>query len=248
MVGILEDKKSSALGYEKTHPANIDTLAFQLSVLLICYGITFLYMKYILVHLKGLPVIGVLSAWGLFFFHGLIVATIVRLFINKIGLGHMLSVRLQKHITGAAVDVLLVASFMSVSFQVLTKYFGPIVVVSVGILITTFFFIWFFGRKLTQLGPERMIAQLGCCTSATANGLLLLRILDPDYTTSVSMELAFLNVAILFTAGIPLFLIAPAVPNLGFMKIMVFYGLYTLFCFGAVWFLGRNKGDEVAQT
>jgi hypothetical protein len=62
------------------------------------------------------------------------------------------------------------------------------------------------------------------------------------------MELAFFNVAILFTAGIPLFFIAPAVPNLGFMKIMVFYGLYTLFCLGAIWFLGRNKGDEVAQT
>ncbi len=248
LVGILEDKKSSALGHEKTHPANIDTLAFQLSILFICYGITFLYMKYILVHLKGIPMIGVLSAWGLFFFHGLIVATIVRLFINKIGLGHMLSVRLQKHITGAAVDVLLVASFMSVSFQVLTKYFGPIVVVSLGILITTFLYIWFFGRKLTQLGPERMIAQLGCCTGATANGLLLLRIMDPDYTTSVSMELAFFNVAILFTAGIPLFVIGPNVPNFGLMKVMVFYGLYSLFCFGAVWFLGRKKGDEVAQT
>ena len=125
----------------------------------------------------------------------------------------MLSVRLQKHITGAAVDVLLVASFMSVSFQVLTTYFGPIVVVSVGILITTFLYIWFFGRKLTQLGPERMIFQLGCCNGATVNGVLLLRILDPDYTTSVSMERAFFNVAILFAAGVPLFFIAPNVLN-----------------------------------
>jgi ESS family glutamate:Na+ symporter len=248
LIGILEDKKSSSLGHEKTHPANIDTLAFQLSILFICYGITFLYMKYVLAHLKGMPIIGVLSAWGLFFFHGLIVATIVRLLINKIGLGHMLSPRLQKHITGTAVDILLVASFMSVSFQVLTKYLGPIMVVSLGILVTTFLFIWFFGRKLTELGPERMIAQLGCCTGATANGLLLLRILDPDYTTSVSMELAFFNVAILFTAGAPLFVIAPNVPNMSFGQIMGFYGLYSLFCFGAIWYLGRKKGDAVVQT
>ena len=241
LVGILEDKKSSSLGHEKTHPANIDTLAFQLSVLFICYGITFLYMKYILAHLKGLPVVGVLSAWGLFFFHGLVVATIVRLLINKIGLGHMLSVRLQKHITGAAVDFLLVASFMSVSFQVLTTYIGPIVVVSFGILLTTFFYIWFFGRKLSRLGPERMVAQLGCCTGATANGLLLLRILDPDYTTGVSMELAFFNIAILFTAGIPMFLIAPNVPNMGFMQIIGLYSLYTIFCLAVVWFLGRGR-------
>ncbi|MGD8258371.1 MAG: sodium/glutamate symporter, partial [Desulfobacterales bacterium] len=93
LVGILENKKASSLGYEKTHPANIDTMAFQLSILFICYGITFLYMKYVLIHIKGVPFIGILSAWGLFFFHGLIVATIVRLIINKIGLGHMLSSR-----------------------------------------------------------------------------------------------------------------------------------------------------------
>jgi ESS family glutamate:Na+ symporter len=223
-------------------------MAFQLSILFICYGLTFLYMKYILVHLKGVPFLGVMSAWGLFFFHGLVVATIVRLIINKIGLGHMLSSRLQKHITGAAVDILLVASFMSVSFQVLTKYLGPIAVVSVGVLVTTFLYIWYFGRKLTELGPERLVAQLGCCTGATANGLLLLRILDPDYTTSVSMELAFFNVAILFTAGVPLFLVAPNVPNMSMLGIMGVYGLYSLVCFGVIWYLGQRKGDAVEQA
>ncbi len=248
LVGILENKKSSALGYEKTHPANIDTMAFQLSILFITYGLTFLYMKYVLVYIKGVPFIGILTAWGLFFFHGLIMATIVRLIINKMGLGHMLSSRLQKHITGTAVDILLVASFMSVSFQVLTKYIGPITVVAVGVLVTTFFYIWYFGRKLTELGPERMVAQLGCCTGATANGLLLLRILDPDYTTSVSLELAFFNVAILFTAGVPLFLVAPNVPNMGMLGIMGIYGLYSLVCFGVVWYLGRRKDDAVEQT
>ncbi|MCG6909618.1 MAG: hypothetical protein LJE94_05775 [Deltaproteobacteria bacterium] len=244
LVGILENKKSSAMGHEKTHPANIDTLAFQLSILFITYGLTYLYMKYILVYLKGVPFLGVLTAWGLFFFHGLVVATVVRLIINKIGLGHMLSSRLQKHITGAAVDILLVASFMSVSFQVLTKYLGPILVVSVGVLVVTFLYIWYFGRQLSELGPERMIAQLGCCTGATANGLLLLRILDPDYTTSVSLELAFFNVAILFTAGVPLFLVAPNVPNMSMLAIMGFYGLYTLVCFGVVWYLGKRKSDK----
>ncbi|SDP34173.1 sodium/glutamate symporter [Desulforhopalus singaporensis] len=246
LVGILQDKSGSSMGHEKTHPANIDTLAFQLSILFICYGITFLYMKYALVHLKGLPVVGVLSSWGLFFFHGLVVATLVRLFINKIGLGHMLSVRLQKHITGAAVDVLLVASFMSVSFQVLVSYLGPIIVISIGILAATFFYIWFFGRKLSHLGPERMIAQLGCCTGATGNGLLLLRILDPDYSTGVSLELAFFNIAILFTAAVPMFVIAPNVPNMGFLSIIGYYALYTLFCFGVVWYFGSQKDTAIS--
>jgi len=131
---------------------------------------------------------------------------------------------------------------------VLTTYIGPIVIVSVGVLITTFLYIWLFGRKLSQLGPERMIAQMGCCNGATANGLLLLRILDPDYSTPVSLELVFFNVAILFTAGVPMFLIAPNVPDMRFVNIIVAYSLYSLICFGIIWFLERTKTGTIAKS
>jgi ESS family glutamate:Na+ symporter len=131
---------------------------------------------------------------------------------------------------------------------VLTTYIGPIVIVSVGVLITTFLYIWLFGRKLSQLGPERMIAQMGCCTGATANGLLLLRILDPDYSTPVSLELVFFNVAILFTAGVPMFLIAPNVPDMRFVSIIGAYSLYSLIYFGIIWFLGRTKTGTIAKS
>ena len=130
----------------------------------------------------------------------------------------------------------------------LTTYIGPIVIVSVGVLITTFLYIWLFGRKLSQLGPERMIAQMGCCTGATANGLLLLRILDPDYSTPVSLELVFFNVAILFTAGVPMFLIAPNVPDMRFVSIIGAYSLYSLICFGIIRFLERTKTGTIAKS
>jgi len=246
LVGIMDDKKSSSMGHEKTHPANVDTLAFQLSILFITYGLTFLYMKYVLSHLATIPYLGVMASWGLFFFHGLCVATVVRLFINKIGLGHMLSVRLQKHITGTAVDILLIASFMSVSLTVLTKYLAPILVVSVGIILVTFFMIKFFGKQLPELGPERMLAQFGCCTGATANGLLLLRILDPDFSTSVSMELAFFNIAILFTTFVTLFLMAPMTPILGFWPVIGMHAAYGAFCMVVIWFLGKKKAAAAA--
>jgi len=245
LVGIMEDKKSSSMGHEKTHPSNTDTVAFQLSILLIAYGLTFLYMKYIVSYLSGVKYLSVMSAWGLFFFHGLCVATVVRLVINKLGLGHMLSVRLQKHITGTAVDFLLIASFMSVSFTILAKYIGPIIVVSVGLTIVTFFYIRFFGKQLSTLGPERMVAQFGCCTGATANGLLLLRILDPDYSTSVSMELAFFNIAILFTTGVTLFLVAPPTPAFGFWTVMGAHAAYAVFCLAVVWYLGKKINQTV---
>ncbi len=244
--GIMEDKKSSSLGHEKTHAANVDTVAFQISILMITYGLTFLYMKYVVALLEPVPYIGVLRFWGFFFFHGLCVATVVRLVLNKMGLGHMMSVRLQKHITGTSVDILLIASFMSVSFTVLTKYLAPILVISVAILLVTFFFIWFFGKQLPELGPERTIAQFGCCTGATANGLLLLRILDPDYSTSVSMELAFFNIAILFTTFITLFLVTPPTPAIGFWPVIGMHALYGTFCIAVVWLLGKRKIASIA--
>jgi ESS family glutamate:Na+ symporter len=63
-------------------------------------------------------------------------------------------------------------------------------------------------------------------------GLLLLRILNADYSTNVGMELAFFNVAILFTTLPVLINMAPQLPGFGMQTIMEVYELYSVICFG----------------
>jgi len=242
--GIFEDRKKHAIGYETTHASNIDTLAIHVAVLGIAYFITYFWLSWANVNLKGIPGIGPLCNWGFFFLHGLVVCLLIRFVMNKLGCGHLLSPGIQKHITGLAVDVMLVASFMSTKFSVLSAYIGPIVIVCIAVSVVTFFMIWYFGRKLVHLGPERMIAQMGCCFGATANGLLLLRILDPDYSTSVSLELAFFNVAIVATTFPMLGILAPIVPSLSPTTVIAYYLLGLVIALGCIHVAGRLRLDK----
>lgn len=212
--GLYKDRKKHAIGYETTHSSNVDTLAVHVAILGVAYLITYHWLSWASVNLNEMPVLGVFFNFGFFFLHGLGVCLILRFLMNRLGFGHLLNPGIQKHLTGLAVDIMLVASFMSVKLSVLSAYIVPVLLVSIAAAGTTFALIWYFGRKLTHLGPERMIAQFGCCCGATANGLLLLRILDPDYSTSVSLELAFFNVAIVATTFPMLALLAPVLPSL----------------------------------
>lgn len=72
----------------------------------------------------------------------------------------------------------------------------------------------------------------------TAAGLPLLRILDADFSSGVGMELAFFNVAILFTTLPILTIMAPQLPGFGAATIIGAYAVYAIVCFGVLWFLG----------
>lgn len=242
--GVYESKKDHVLGHETTHASNIDTLAIHVAVLGVAYFITYYWLSWASVNLKDIPGVGPLCNWGFFFLHGLFVCLIIRFVMNKLGCGHLLNPGVQKHITGLAVDVMLVASFMSTKLSVLTAYIVPIALVCIAVSIVTFFMIWFFGRRLVHLGPERMIAQMGCCFGATANGLLLLRILDPDYSTSVSLELAFFNVAIIATTFPMLGILAPIVPSLSPTMVIAYYSLGLVIALACIHFAGMLRLDK----
>ena len=250
--GIYKDKRKHVIGHETTHSANIDTLAVHIAVLGVAYFITYHWLGWAVANLKGIPGIGTLCSWGFFFLHGLVVCLIIRFVMNKLGCGHLLNFGVQKHITGLAVDVMLVSSFMSVKLSVLTQYIVPIVLVCIAATLVTFILIWTFGRKLNNLGSERMIAQFGCCCGATANGLLLLRILDPDYSTSVSLELAFFNVAIIVTTFPLLGLLAPIIPSMSGITVFAIYLVYGLGTLACIHFVGRmrlgQKSAEIDQN
>ncbi len=239
--GTFNGKQEHSMGFETTHTANIDTLAVHIAVLGVAYFITYQWLSWANGNLSHIPVLSTMCGWGFFFLHGLVISLLLRFTMNKLGCSHLLNIGVQKHITGTAVDVMLVSSFMSVKMSVLSTYIVPITLVSLAATIVTFALVWYFGRQLTHLGPERMIAQLGCCCGATGNGLLLLRILDPDYSSSVSMELAFFNVAIIATS-LPLFaILAPIIPSISSASTFGYYMLYGIVSITCIIFLSRIR-------
>lgn len=231
--GILKDETHLEAGRETTHSASTETLAYHLAVIGLVYVVTYLEITFVSRYIHH-P----LFTYPMFFFHGLVWATIIRIIMEKIGVGKLLDPGMQKRITGMSVDFLLVASIMGISVKVLYQYLGVIFTVSLTVTLTTFILIEFFRRRVSELGPERAVSSFGCCCGSTASGLLLLRILDADYSSGVGVELAFFNIAILFTTMPILTIMAPGLPGYSMGNIIGAYTAYTLICFGILWFLG----------
>jgi ESS family glutamate:Na+ symporter len=216
-------------------------MVFHLGILGVAYLVTHQYLTFMQavvgdVSFHGLPV-GVFFSHNLFFLHGLIVCILIRSLLDRSGFGHFIDNGTQKQITGSSVDLMMVATVMSIQFSLLAAYALPILMVCISVASVTALMCFGFGRLLNTLSAERAITLFGCCTGSTGSGLLLLRILDPDMTTSVGRELAYFNVAILFLSIHVLGFMAPLLPGLGLAVIGGVYG--GTFVLGAValWFL-----------
>lgn len=201
-----------------THSANMDSLAWHLGLLGFAYVLTHFWLKMMQVVVAGHEPFGislsVLFSHNMFFLHGLAVCVLMRWIIDRQGWGHYIDDESLKRITGASVDFMVVGTIMSISFAVLYALIVPILIVSVAITIVTFILCWYVGHWSGKLGPERALTSFGCCTGSTGTGLLLLRLVDADFSTSVAKELAFFNLAIVLVNAPFLFIVTPIAPAL----------------------------------
>ncbi|MBT6616080.1 MAG: hypothetical protein HOB38_28550, partial [Deltaproteobacteria bacterium] len=68
------------------------------------------------------------------------------------------------------------------------EYIIPLLTVALVGGIWTTFYIVYFGRRVKELGFERMCVQYGVNTGTVSTGLLLLRVVDPQFKTTVALE------------------------------------------------------------
>jgi ESS family glutamate:Na+ symporter len=244
LTGIMKKDSRVEAARETTHSASVETLAYHVALIGLVYLITYFYLTFIGQAIKH-PLFSSLFSYPVFFLHGLIWALIIRKILDKIGIGFTTDPGMQKRITGLSVDFLLVSSIMGISFTVLSKYIGVIIAVTIAVTAVTFFMVEFLRRRVSELSPERAVSAFGCCCGSTASGLLLLRILDADYSTPVGLELAFFNVAIVLTT-MPIIVFAFGLPGVGHMTIIGVYVVYALICLAAAWFLGPWKKKAAA--
>jgi len=194
VTGLSDKGKGPSAGQLTTHPGNVDGMAFQLAVLMVAFFITYFVCLGLQAILPG-PIKAI--AFGLMFLWGMIVASIIRMILGKLGLTVYLDNNVQRRITGVAVDFMVVATLMAVKVAIVWAFIVPILILSVSAAILTTLFLMFFGNRLDHLGFERFIALFGTCTGTAASGLLLLRIVDPEFKTPVAQEVGLMNVFLL---------------------------------------------------
>jgi ESS family glutamate:Na+ symporter len=190
LTGISEPGNGPNAGKLTTHTGNVDGLSFQLAVLLVTLFITYFACLGLKEILPG-PIKPL--AFGMMFLWGMFIAVIIRLILGKFGLTVYFDNNLQRRITGVAVDYMIVATLVAVKVGIVWVYIVPITAICLIVAVFTTLFIVYFGRRLDHFGFERFMAVYGTATGTGASGLLLLRIVDPEFKSPAAQELGLYN-------------------------------------------------------
>ncbi len=194
LAGIVsKGKQTLSAGNLRTHSGNIDTLAFQAALVGVIYVLTYGIVKLLALILP--PDVAEML-WGFFFFLGMLIALIVRWGMGPVGVAHLIDAGVQRRITGWAVDFLIVATVMAIQLVIVWQYILPILLISIACGILTTVIVIYLGARLDSFNLERTVAVYGACTGTVSSGLLLLRIVDPEFETPAAMEIGLMNVIV----------------------------------------------------
>ena len=199
MVGLLpQDGPKETAGSLTIHTGNTDTLAFQAALVGGVYGVTYAVVKL----LGGvLPPDVATILWGFFFFFGLGIALIIKWLMKITGIGYLADPGIQRRITGWSVDYLIIATVAAIQLKIVWDYLLPISLIAVTNGVLTTLLVMRFGKKLGAFRLERSVAIFGTVTGTVSCGLLLLRIVDPEFKTPVAFEIAVMNIFVLPIIG-----------------------------------------------
>jgi len=115
--------------------------------------------------------------------------------MEKLDLGYLIDREIQKRITGWSVDFLLVATISAIEIAIIWKYLLPMSIISIVTGIVTLFVIVYIGKRIwKEFAFERTAGIYGTCTGTVPSGLLLVRILDPDFQTPAAIDLGLTSI------------------------------------------------------
>ncbi len=96
----------------------------------------------------------------------------------------LIDIGLTKRIQNSALDFLVVAAIATIKWKVIAAGIVPLLIlIVIGIAWNVFCVLYLARRVFKDAWFERAIAEMGQSMGVTATGLLLLRVVDPDYET-----------------------------------------------------------------
>ena len=193
---------------------SIDKLTMQLVLVFLAY-----LMAYGMMTLLG-SLVGALKSilFGFNFLLGVLSAVIIKTVNNflmkkKIVKRQHISAFLMTRLSGFFFDIMIVAGIAAIRINVLRSYWPVILILGVVGAFATYFYTRFVCKKLfPDYAEEQFMATFGMLTGTASTGIILLRELDPDFTTPASENLVYQNFpAMVF--GFPMMLIAAIAPE-----------------------------------
>lgn len=224
---------------------NMDTLSVQIALIAGSYMLTYLAM-----FLLGNLIPGFKSViYGFNFLLGVLIATLVKMFINKLYDKQVFNKQyingfLMTRIRNVCYDIMVVAGIAAIRLSILGEYLIVIIILGIAGAIVTYVYNRFVARKLfKEYEEEQFLAMYGMLTGTASTGIILLREIDGTFQTPVSDNLVYQNFpAIIF--GFPMMLLAtlaPKAPVLTLIILIVFFIIMNVILFRSVIFTKKKK-------
>lgn len=197
------------MGRETTNSSSIETITVHLAIMLVDCGLAYWLLG--LAKTYKVPGLSSIPVW----FYGLLIMYGINFIMIKLKLDWMIDTKVKARITGTMSDIAIVAAIASVPVKAVAAYVGPMIILSVLGFIFTYLvcfplFRFCFGKD--DFPFERAIMSWGVNTGVMINGMMLLKICDPDYDTPVlndfSMGFSLMSIIMIFTSPITYGLIA----------------------------------------
>ncbi|WP_337519697.1 sodium/glutamate symporter [Desulfovibrio sp.] len=207
--GIMKKGDNPACAKATTHSATIDSFAFHLALMGVVYGLAYTFGLYWTLFMPaGVNGLG----FGLLYTWGMCLAMLTRFVLNKTGSSHILDGDTVRRITNTSVDFMVCAVFLAISVSELQSVLMPFLIAVILAALATLVLIMWYARRAPEYNFERGIACFGCYTGTVATGMLLLRIVDPEFESPAAIELGIMNVIILLLSQ-PLTVGYPFIPS-----------------------------------
>ena len=186
-LGFFPAEKQESYGKITTYSGNLDVMTFHIALV----GISWVLGQQVVARVFAL----IPGYFGelfptLLFFNGMIAAYGVRFVLTKLGLTKYMDRGTQVRITNTCIDLMVLATFMAIDFQIVASWVLPILITSVAVCAVTWVTIRYFGSRFGGENDfERTLAEWGTVTGTNATGLALVRIVDPENETTTAAEL-----------------------------------------------------------
>ncbi len=117
---------------------------------------------------------------------------LVQLLANRFDPNDHIDHGLMRRIQNTALDFLVVAAIATIRLEVVAQGWAPLAILMVAGILWNVFCVLFLARPVFKNSAwfERAIAEMGQSMGVTATGLLLLRVVDPDYKTPAAEAFA----------------------------------------------------------
>lgn len=212
--GLLDQHNRPVAGNMTTALEAIEPLTFHFALIGLAYSLTYGLLSFLTFVLKSVGAANEINTiWSFHFIFSAIIAIALRNSLDRLGIGHLIDEGLMTRSANLFMDFMITASIIGISYKVVVNYAFPIVILSVGVGLMTYFIIkisipWLF--KDHQF--ERFVSIFANATGTIQASLILLRILDPKSKSSAGMDL-ILGSGVALVFGFPLIALLNAPMN-----------------------------------